>query len=165
MTQGFFAASLACDRAGAALALGAAVPDDWLEETAVMRMFLGKLTADPAAAPWLARAIVLRESGVMIGHCGFHAPPGAAYLEGYAPGGVEMGYTVFPARRGEGHATEAVRGLMGWAKGEGVMTFVLSISPANGPSQAIARRLGFVKVGSHEDPEDGLEEIFVRGEA
>lgn len=162
MPRAFFAASLAGDRAAAEASLGASVPDDWMQDSPVMRLFLGKLTADAAAMPWLARAIVLREGRVMIGHCGFHGPPGAAYLEPYAPGGAEMGYTVFEAYRGRGYATEAVRGLMGWAATMGVPAFVLSISPENGPSRAIARRLGFVQVGSHIDEEDGLEEIFAR---
>ena len=99
----------------------------------------------------------------MVGHCGFHGSPGAAYLEPYAPGGAEIGYTVFPPYRRNGYATEAVRGLMGWAaEAHGVPTFVLSIAPANEPSQAIARRLGFSVVGLYDDPEDGPEEVFAR---
>lgn len=162
MSVPFLEASLAGDRAAAEAALGARVPDDWMQDTAVMRIFIGKLAADAAATPWLARAIVLREAGAMVGHCGFHGPPGAAYLEPYAPGGAEMGYTVFAAHRGRGYATEAVRALMGWAAAQGVPAFVLSIAPSNAPSQAIARRLGFVQVGSHIDEEDGLEQIFAR---
>lgn len=162
LPRAFLEASLAGDRAAAAAALGADVPADWLADSAIMALFLGKLSAAPAALPWLARAMVLREGRAMIGHCGFHAPPGAAYLEPYAPGGAEMGYTVYPAFRRQGYAAEAVRGLMGWAAARGVPAFVLSIAPDNAPSQAIARRLGFVKVGSHIDEEDGLEEIFAR---
>jgi RimJ/RimL family protein N-acetyltransferase len=163
MSRAFFAASLAGDRAAASAALGAAVPDDWLADTPVMQIFLAKLTAGPAAAPWLARAIVLRDSRAMIGHAGFHGPPGMPHLAPYAPGGVELGYTVFEPFRRRGYATEAVRGLMDWAAGQGVPAFVLSISPANAASQAIARRLGFVKVGSHVDEEDGPEDILARG--
>jgi RimJ/RimL family protein N-acetyltransferase len=162
MSAAFLAASLAGDRAAAERELGAAVPDEWLAEAPIMQIFLRKLAEGQAAAPWLARAAVLRGAGAMIGHCGFHGPPGATYLEPYAPGGAEMGYTIFAAHRRRGYATEAVRGLMGWAAARGVPTFVLSISPENTPSQAIARRLGFRLVGSHMDPEDGLEEIFAR---
>jgi [ribosomal protein S5]-alanine N-acetyltransferase len=162
LTIPFFEASLARDRARAAALLGAAVPDDWFDDDGIMGVRLGDLRGDPSLLPWLMRAMVRRDDGVMVGHCGFHGRPGAAYLEPYAPGGAEMGYTVFPAYRRQSYATEAVAGLMGWAAAQGVPAFVLSIAPANVPSQAIARRLGFVKVGSHMDPEDGLEEIFAR---
>ncbi|MND08591.1 hypothetical protein D3C83_313230 [compost metagenome] len=51
---------------------------------------------------------------------------------------------------------------MTWAaKDAGIETFVVSISPSNVPSQAIARRFGFTKVGEHMDEEDGLEDILV----
>jgi ribosomal-protein-alanine N-acetyltransferase len=163
LTVPFFEASQARDRGRAAALLGAAVPDEWFEEEAIMGIRLGDLRGDPSLLSWLMRAMVRREDQVMVGHCGFHGRPGAAYLEPYAPGGAEMGYTVFPAYRRQGYATEAVRGLMGWAAAEhGVPAFVLSVAPANAPSQAIVRRLGFVKVGSHVDPEDGVEEIFAR---
>jgi [ribosomal protein S5]-alanine N-acetyltransferase len=161
MTTPFLAACLVGE-AAAARELGAAMPADWQAELPILSFFHARLHADPAALPWLARAIVLREERVAIGHCGFHGPPGMPHLQPYAPGGVELGYTVFPAFRGRGYATEAVRGLMGWAAARGVPWFVLSIAPDNAPSQAIARRLGFALAGSHEDPEDGLEEIFVR---
>lgn len=162
LTAPFLEACLVGDRPAAEAVLGAALPDDWQAELPILRFFLGRVTADAATLPWLARAIVLREGQLAVGHCGFHGPPGMPHLEPYAPGGVEMGYTVFPAFRRHGYASEAVRGLMGWAAGRSVPSFVLSIAPANAPSQAIARRLGFVRVGSHEDPEDGLEEIFAR---
>ncbi len=163
LTIPFFEASLAGDRERAAALLGATVPDEWFESEAIMGIRLGDLRSDPSLQPWLMRAMLRREDRVMVGHCGFHGRPGAAYLEPYAPGGVEMGYTVFSPYRRQGYATEAVQGLMAWAAAEhGVPVFVLSIAPTNVPSQAIARRLGFTKVGSHIDPEDGVEEIFVR---
>lgn len=88
----------------------------------------------------------------MIGHVGFHGPPKDA--------AAEMGYTIFPAYRGKGYATEAVQGLMAWGRAHGVERFVLSISPGNAPSLAVARRLGFKRVGRQIDEEDGLEYVF-----
>jgi RimJ/RimL family protein N-acetyltransferase len=38
--------------------------------------------------------------------------------------------------------------------------FVASIAPVNAPSLAVVRRLGFVRVGEHDDPEDGLEHVY-----
>jgi RimJ/RimL family protein N-acetyltransferase len=50
---------------------------------------------------------------------------------------------------------------MRWAHQiHGVTRFVLSIRPDNIASQALAAGLGFVRIGSHIDEVDGLEEIL-----
>lgn len=162
MTPAFFERCLAGEYAAAASELGAAIDDEWWAETYIMRFWLERLITEPEVQLWLARAIVRREDRRMIGHVGFHGRPGMPHLEAYALGGVEMGYTVFTPYRRQGYAAEALEALMRWAAGQGVPSFVLSIAPDNRASQAIARRFGFVKVGEHEDPEDGLEEVFVR---
>jgi RimJ/RimL family protein N-acetyltransferase len=41
-----------------------------------------------------------------------------------------------------------------------VTKFVLSIRPDNAASQALAAELGFVRVGSHPDEVDGLEDVL-----
>jgi len=93
----------------------------------------------------------------------FHDPPWAAQLDEYAPGGVELGYTIFAPYRRQGYATEAANALMTWAQAEHKITrFVVSISPQNLPSLALAARLGFHKVGTQIDDEDGPEDVFVR---
>ena len=97
----------------------------------------------------------------MVGQIGFHAPPGSPDLQAIAPGGIEYGYRIYPPYRGRGYAKEAARGLMAWAVEQGVTSFVVSIRPNNAPSQAIARSLGFVKVGEQIDEVDGLEEVFL----
>jgi RimJ/RimL family protein N-acetyltransferase len=98
----------------------------------------------------------------MVGHTSFHTAPAPAYLEPYAPGGVELGYTVYPAFRRRGYATEACGGMMQWAAAAaGVRRFVLSIRPDNEPSLRIARRYGFRKVATVEDEEDGPEDVYV----
>jgi [ribosomal protein S5]-alanine N-acetyltransferase len=43
---------------------------------------------------------------------------------------------------------------------QGIDHFVASVAPANAPSLAIIRKLGFVRTGQHIDPEDGLEHVF-----
>jgi RimJ/RimL family protein N-acetyltransferase len=51
--------------------------------------------------------------------------------------------------------------MMHWAHTErSVETFVLSISPENRPSLAMAAKLGFERVGSRMDEIDGEEWVF-----
>jgi RimJ/RimL family protein N-acetyltransferase len=97
----------------------------------------------------------------MVGHIGFHGPPGVNALE--RADAVELGYQVFPAHRERGYASEAVEALMRWAQEErGISAFVASIAPDNEPSLRIVRRLGFVHVGEHWDDVDGLEHEYIR---
>jgi RimJ/RimL family protein N-acetyltransferase len=97
----------------------------------------------------------------MVGHAGFHGPPGINGLD--APDAVEVGYTVFPEHRGRGYAQEAVRALMDWAGTEhGMRRFIASVAPDNEPSLAIVRKLGFSQTGEQWDDEDGLELVFER---
>lgn len=163
MSPAFLRASLRGEVAGAAELLGVRVAPEWLESTELMRIRLSQLEAEPALQLWLLRALVRREDWVMVGHLGFHTAPDPEYLRSLAPGGVEIGYTVYPAYQRQGYATEACSALMEWAQREhGLERFVLSISPTNEPSLRIARRFGFRKIGEQMDEVDGLEEIFLR---
>lgn len=164
MTAAFYMACLAGDRAAASRLLGgAAIDEQWWGERGLMEFWLDRLRVDPSLQPWLARAIVRRADGLMVGHIGFHGHPGAEHLNPYAPGGAELGYTVFTAHRRQGYTAEALEALMFWAAREhGVPAFVLSIAPDNVPSRALARRFGFNWAGSQIDPDDGPEDIFVR---
>jgi RimJ/RimL family protein N-acetyltransferase len=148
-------------RERATAAIGAAIPDWWPDEhdARFLRYRLTQASRDPAAGEWLVRAIVLRGEGVVIGHAGFHGPPGVNALD--EAGAVELGYTIFLPYRGRGYATEAVVELMRWAREErGVRAFVASVGPENEPSLAIVQKLGFSHVGEHWDEEDGRELEF-----
>jgi RimJ/RimL family protein N-acetyltransferase len=162
MSREFLEACLEGRAAEAERLIGAALPGDWLEQRSLMARRLEQLRSDPSLEPWLLRAVKLRESGVMVGHAGFHTAPDPDYLRELAPEGVEIGYTIYPEHRRRGYATEAVIGLMDWASAQhGVRRFVLSIRPDNEISLRIARNLGFVQVSEVRDEEDGLEGVFV----
>ena len=121
---------------------------------------LAQTQEDPSRGPWYVRAIVLPEGDrPMIGHIGFHGPPGVNSRRD--PDAVEVGYTIFPEHRRRGFATEAVRALIAAAKAQGINRFIASVGPENVPSLAIVRRLGFVEVGRHWDDEDGEEIEFL----
>ena len=161
LTPAFLRAMLGHDLAEAERTLGFPLPDGLLDSMDVMALRLEQLEADPSLQPWLLRALVLRDSQVMVGHIGFHTAPDAEYLQPYAPGGVEFGFTVYPPFLRQGFAREASKALMGWAhKMHGVTRFVMTIRPDNLPSQALAAGLGFMRIGSHIDEVDGLEDIL-----
>ena len=162
LSADFLYASIQGDLESAARLIDLAIPDDWLQAKWLMEMRLEKLREKPALEPWLLRAIGLRKTKTMVGFIGFHTEPGAEYLQSFAPGGVEFGYTIFPEYRQMGFASEAAGALMQWATWKHDVTrFVVSISPLNEPSLRLARKLGFRKVGTVTDPEDGVEDIFL----
>ena len=137
-----------------------AIPDDWPDDhdRRFLAFRLRQTNDDPSRAPWLVRAIVLPESREMIGHIGFHGPPGINARRD--PAALEVGYTVFSEHRRRGYAGEAVRALLGWAQEQGVGRFIASVAPHNEPSLRLVRRLGFAEDGSHWDNEDGEELEF-----
>jgi [ribosomal protein S5]-alanine N-acetyltransferase len=162
MTLDFMRASLRGDLAGAERHIGLRLPITWPDMGSVLALRLGQLESDPALEPWLLRAVGLRSNREMVGHIGFHSSPGAAYLEQWSPGGIEVGFAINPAHRRKGYAREAAVALMQWARDvHGVTSFVVTISPLNDASQALAKDLGFVRVGAHVDEIDGPEDVFV----
>lgn len=163
LSPDFLRASIGDDLEAASRLIDLVVPSDWLEMKWLMEMHLAKLRENPGLEPWLLRAVGLHESRTMVGCIGFHTLPGAEYLSPYAPGSVEFGYTIFSDYRGRGYASEAAQALMDWATQQHRVTrFVVSISPGNEPSLRIAQKFGFRKVGTVVDPEDGVEDVFLR---
>lgn len=162
MSREFLYASLRNDTEEVGRLIGAAVPSDWPGEIAdVLRLRLSQLDSEPSLEQWLLRAMVLRDTGRMVGYIGFHTAPGPDYLKEYSPGAVEFGFGVFPDFQRRGFAREAAEALMGWARIEhGVRKFILTIRPDNEASKSLAARLGFVRIGSHIDEVDGLEDIL-----
>ncbi|MBX3051739.1 MAG: GNAT family N-acetyltransferase [Caldilineaceae bacterium] len=163
MTPNFFAACLRHDSAEAARILGVAPhPELFLREDLLSRR-LAQCHEEPAYAAWTLRGIVLRETGEMVGHIGFHTEPNPDYLAELAPNALEFGYTIYTDFRRRGYAEEACRALMDWAAGQpGVERFVLSISPENEPSLKLATKLGFVRISEWMDEVDGVEWVFER---
>lgn len=64
------------------------------------------------------------------------------------PGEVNVGYCLFPAARGKGYASRAVELLLEHLRRDTEHEVAtLLIHPENGPSLALARRVGFVQHG------------------
>lgn len=138
--------------------LGASVPPEWPGEAPV-ELWRRRAT-EPTAIPWLARAIVSHASREMVGHAGFHLPPGDPVIGRWAPGGVEVGYRVFTAHQRQGYATETLRALIAFARERGVRHILAVTSAGNAPSIAVLRRCNFRYGGRIED-EEGLEDAWI----
>ena len=160
MSPEFLDALFAGRRDEAAELVGAEIPREFPHpaEEGFLRLRHRQMLDASQEQRWLARAVVLRAERRMIGHAGYHGNPGVN--EKGRPDGVEIGYSIFEPYRGRGYATEAVRGLIDYARGEGMGVVVASVAPDNERSLAIVRKLGFVETGSHWDDEDGLELEF-----
>lgn len=162
MTPAFLRASVEGNLVEAERQIQLTLPENWPEIRPVLELRLKQLESNPDLQPWLLRAIGLRSTRAMVGHIGFHDQPGADYLREWSPGGVEYGFTIFPPHRRKGYAREASLALMQWAQDlHGVTAFVVTISPSNVASHALAADLGFVRAGSHLDEIDGVEDVFV----
>jgi RimJ/RimL family protein N-acetyltransferase len=138
------------------------LPDSWPDahDRGFLNFRLRQMRERPEVQEWFVYAVVLPDGErPMIGHAGFHGPPGVNAVK--APDAVEVGYSVFEPYRRRGYATEVVRALIDWASSEhGIRHFVASISPENEPSLALVSRLGFEQTGRHWDEEDGEELEF-----
>lgn len=149
-------ALLAGDLAGAGAISGVELTDYFIDDNAVWlwRIRVDQIRADPTTARWFARAVIDEESGLVIGHAGYHGPPDTL-------GMIEVGYSVDPRYRRRGHARQMLAELLRRARTEpGVRTVRASISPDNAASLATVAGFGFAQVGEQWDEEDGLELIF-----
>ncbi len=144
------------DLDAASAAAGTPLSQFLVDEAWLWRIRLADIEADPRAAQWIARAVVAEPEGVVVGHAGFHGPPDA-------DGVVEVAYSVDPAFRRRGYAKAMLRALLERADDDRDVTAVrASIRPDNVGSRAVIAGTGFRKIGEQWDPEDGLEDVFLR---
>ena len=90
-------------------------------------------------------AIEEKATGRLIGEAGFHDLKRdiVPSIEGIP----EAGWALIPATHGKGLATEVVGAIHEWAKGRpGFEKTVCIIDPENGPSLAVAKKLGYREV-------------------
>ncbi len=162
MSPAFLDALLAGRRNEAEAAAGFKVPDAWPDahDRRFLALRIKQMRDRPETQEWFVRALVLPDGDrPMIGHAGFHGPPGTNSLK--APEAVEVGYTVFPEYRRRGFASEAAQALIDWAVTErGIRLFIASVGPQNEPSLRLVGTLGFEEAGRHWDEEDGEELEF-----
>ncbi|MCO8269628.1 GNAT family N-acetyltransferase [Actinoplanes sp. TRM 88003] len=144
------------DLAAASAAAGTPLGPYLVDEAWLWQVRLDDIRADPAAAEWIARAAVAEPEGVTVGHGGFHGPPDA-------DGVVEVAYSVAPEHRRQGYAKAMLRSLLERADADPRVSAVrASIRPDNVGSRATIAGFGFRKIGEQWDPEDGLEDVYLR---
>ena len=121
----------------------------------VSAAWLARLDAALAADPFVhSFSLVRKDSGAVIGQCGFKGPPDA-------DGTVEIAYGVSPDQEGNGFATEAARALRDYALTfEQVQTVCAHTLAVTNASQRILAKCGFEFVGQVADPEDGVVARF-----
>ena len=131
--------------------------EDWVR-------FCARLAANWTNPPQGYRAIALRETGELIGKCGFFCyvvtPEERTLfgrLEDDRPGGFNsvvlgVGYGLSRGQRGRGYATEAVRGLIDHAfRALRVDALWARTTEDNARSRALMERVGMV-TGANPDP-------------
>ncbi|WP_433290872.1 GNAT family N-acetyltransferase [Actinoplanes sp. CA-030573] len=144
------------DLAAASAAAGVALTPYLVDERWLWEIRLEQIQRDPQSADWIARAAVAEPEGVVVGHGGFHGPPDA-------DGIVEVAYSVDPRHRRHGYAKAMLRALLARADADPAVSAVrASIRPDNVGSRATIAGFGFRKIGEQWDPEDGLEDVYLR---
>lgn len=152
------------------------VPKWWPDDEARVTLLLlqERLQAFTGHEAWRPRAMVDR-AGVMVGHVGFHLPPRplavaladpsfSGVIDDAAAGAVEIGYTVFPSRRGRGLAPEAVKALTESVFAtRDVEAVVATVLPENRASLRVVHHVGgFERVGTCQDDAGRRELVFVK---
>ena len=98
-------------------------------------------TGDPQ--PFGNYEIRRREDGQAIGGVGFHGPPDET-------GSVRIGYGLIPSARGNGYASEALRGLLLFARARGVTRVKGDTDHDNIASQHVMTAAGMQPAGEDE---------------
>ncbi|KKZ71516.1 acetyltransferase [Streptomyces showdoensis] len=112
-------------------------------DTGVARAFLAGIAERGDPGVYRPYAIRLDADGLVIGGIGFHRPPGP-------DGVVTVGYGLVPAFRGQGYASESLRGLIGRAREAGATAVRGDADLDNIPSQRVMEAAGMVYEGEDD---------------
>jgi ribosomal-protein-alanine N-acetyltransferase len=134
------AAALPVDRDRAARLIGATLPAEW-PQSDLLDVLPIQAAASPEEAHFRVWVIVEPATSMVVGDVGFLGPPGA-------DGRIELGYSVVPACRRRGYASEAARALLAWAcHHTRVQEIVAGCDRDNEASRRTLHRLGFSLTG------------------
>ena len=102
--------------------------------------FLGRCAGTGSPQPYGNYEIRRREDGRAIGGVGFNRPPDE-------DGSITVGYGLIPSERGKGYASEALRGLLGFARERGLTCVKGDADLDNVASQHVMTAAGMRWVG------------------
>ncbi|MCT2592489.1 GNAT family N-acetyltransferase [Streptomyces sp. N2-109] len=108
-----------------------------------VRDFLNACAATGNPQPFGDYEIRRREDGRAIGGLGFNGPPDEA-------GRMTIGYALIPSVRGNGYATEALRGLLEFARARGIVCVKGDADHGNIASQKVMLAAGMRQVAEDE---------------
>ena len=151
MSPEFLAASLS-DSEKARRLVDFEISNEWFKEKKLIQLRLNQ---------GLLRSIVRIEDKKMVGHFNAHGFPGMDHLKQYSQHGLEIGYTIYSDYRRNGYASEAIEGFTEVLKKNPPVSVVLSIGVSNSPSLQLAKKLGYLQVGSAEDQNE-TELVFIK---
>ncbi len=126
--------------------IGVCVPNDWPgpDFSDALPFFIQQMEQDPSDSVWDG-IIIHKADGVVIGDMGFRGGPDEA-------GVVEIGYSIIPAYRNHGYATEMAHALITWAfQQPDILTVVAECLQDNIGSIKVLEKLGMRRVGLHDD--------------
>ena len=122
--------------------LGVSVPDAWPVFPEAVPHVYEQLRSDPSSVGWWTYLFVHAEDRVLVGEGGLKGRPGESNV-------AEIGYAIVPEYRQRGLATEAARGLAGWAFSHPNVTAVEAETLPDGhDSIRVLEKLGMRFVGA-----------------
>jgi RimJ/RimL family protein N-acetyltransferase len=142
------------DRMGFFRMLGVRPRADWppplLDEPA-LAYTRDRLAADPEEIGWQAWVwidpVEAQNGKELVGFGGFNGPPGD-------DGIIEIGYSLVPAREGQGYASEAVAALLAWAVADARVRTIIAYTREDGrASQRLLQKQGFSVCAERPSPD------------
>ena len=136
--------AIVTDKSKVETILAARVSDDWPAPDLLefLPFYAQQLETDPSLLGWGVWLMIHATERVVIGDVGFKGKPDHE-------GTVEIGYSVIPAYRNQGYASEAAQALVNWAFIQrGVKRIVAECSNDNAASIHILEKLDMKRLGT-----------------
>jgi RimJ/RimL family protein N-acetyltransferase len=126
------------------------------ERAQVSPDWLARMRASRTPDPWThGFKVVRRDTGEVVGSCGFKGSP--------VDGIVEIAYGVGIESQGNGYATEAAQALVDFASACAEVRLIRAHTlPDAAASRRVLTKCGFAYVGEAVDPDDGTVSRFER---
>ena len=132
------------NRARAEALMKAKIPREWPLPSlrGYIPFYMQMLAGDPAMLGWGMWLVVHAADRVVIGDVGFKG-------RGEGSDTVDIGYSIVPAYRNQGYASEAAGMLIDWAFAQtGIERVIATCLPTNAPSIRVLEKVGMQRTGT-----------------